>query len=107
MKKTAYLITTSRGKALDEQALYKALKDRKIAGAALDVFMKEPIDPDNPLLKLDNITLTPHIAGDELSQEVRFRSAQMIAEDVARFIKGERPRYIQNPSVLKRGRANT
>lgn len=107
MKKTAYLINTSRGNAVDEQALYEALKDRKIAGAALDVFMKEPIDSDNPLLKLDNITLTPHIAGDELSQEVRFRSAQMIAEDIARLIKGERPKRIQNPSVLGRKRANT
>ncbi len=100
MKPTAYLINTSRGKILDEKALYDALKEDKIAGAALDVYTKEPVDPDNPLLKLHNITLTPHIGG--TTREVPLRAAEIIAEDVARFLKGEKPRNILNPEVYER-----
>lgn len=100
MKPTAYLINTARGNILDEQALYEALKNDKIAGAALDVYAKEPIDPDNPLLKLDNITLTSHIGG--LTREVPLRAAEIMAEDVARFIKGERPKNVKNPEVFRK-----
>jgi len=98
MKPTAYLINTARGNILDEQALYEALKNDKIAGAALDVYAKEPIDPDNPLLKLDNITLTSHIGG--LTREVPLRAAEIIAEDIARFLRGERPENVKNPEVF-------
>lgn len=63
MKRTAFLINTSRGKVIDEEALYWALKNNIIAGAGLDVFEKEPTPKDNPLLKLNNVILTPHIAG--------------------------------------------
>jgi phosphoglycerate dehydrogenase-like enzyme len=62
MKKSAVLINTCRGQVIEEQALYEALKNKDIAGAALDVFYKEPPDPNNPLFKLDNVVLTPHIA---------------------------------------------
>lgn len=99
MKSTAYLINTSRGAAVDEKALYEALRHRKIAGVALDVFEKEPISLDNPLLKLDNVLVTPHVAG--VSTDVPRRSCQMIAEEIERFLKGERPRHVLNPSVLK------
>lgn len=99
MKKTAYLINTSRGAAIDEKALYNALKKRQIAGAALDVYEKEPISPNNPLLRLDNVILTPHVAG--ISTDIPLRSCRMLAEDVEKFLKGEKPLHIINPSVLK------
>jgi D-3-phosphoglycerate dehydrogenase len=99
MKPTAYLINTSRGNNLDEQALYEALKNGKIAGAALDVYSEEPVDPSNPLLKLDNATLTPHIGG--MTKEVPLRAAEIIAEDIARFLKGEKLRNVLNVEVLK------
>lgn len=63
MKRTAYLINTSRAGLIDEAALVDALKERRIAGAALDVYEHEPLQPDDPLLSLDNVTLTPHMAG--------------------------------------------
>jgi len=100
MKKTAYLINTSRGVALDEKALYDALKKRRIAGAALDVYEKEPISSNNPLLGLDNVILTPHVAG--ISTDIPVRSCRMLAEDVGRFLKGEKPLHVINPSALKR-----
>lgn len=98
MKPTAYLINTSRGYLIDEQALYEALKDGKIAGAALDVYAKEPIDSNNPLLKLENVTLTPHIGG--ISRDTPLRAAEIIGEDIARFVKGEKPKNVRNPEVL-------
>lgn len=63
MKPTAYLINTSRAKVLDKEALVDALERKAIGGAALDVYWNEPLDKDDPILKLDNITLTPHNAG--------------------------------------------
>ena len=60
MKPSAYLINTARGPIVDEKALYAALRDKKIAGAALDVFEQEPTPADNPILKLDNVIVTPH-----------------------------------------------
>jgi phosphoglycerate dehydrogenase-like enzyme len=63
MKPTAYIINTSRGDTIDEAALFNALKEKKIAGAGLDVWDPEPPKPDNPLLKLSNVIATPHIAG--------------------------------------------
>ena len=77
MKRTAYLINTSRGPVINEEALFKALKERVIAGAAMDVFEQEPIDPESPLLGLDNIVVTPHIAS--ASVETRTRMAVVAA----------------------------
>lgn len=99
MKKTAYLINTSRGAVVDENALYTALKEGWIAGAALDVFEQEPIDPKNPLLTLDNIIVTPHNANFTL--EALKRTDLMNAEDLRRFFNGERPLYVANPKVYK------
>lgn len=66
MKPSAYLINTARAAILDKEALVEALREKKIAGAALDVIWSEPIQPDDPLLELDNVTITSHIAGDTI-----------------------------------------
>ena len=63
MKKTAYLINTARAGLVEQEALVSALQNAQIAGAGLDVFHDEPLPADSPLLKLDNVTLTPHLAG--------------------------------------------
>jgi len=62
MKKNAILVNASRGPVVDEKALIKALQEEWIAGAGLDVYEKEPMDPDNPLIRMDNVVLSPHIA---------------------------------------------
>jgi phosphoglycerate dehydrogenase-like enzyme len=61
MKSTAYLINTSRGPIVDERALFEALRDKRIGGAALDVYAKEPLPPDDPIRSLDNVILLPHL----------------------------------------------
>jgi len=99
MKRTAYLINTSRGKVVDEKALYRALKEKRIAGAALDVVEEEPISPSNPLLELDNVTITPHIAG--LTKEVPLKSALIIAEEVMKYIRGEKLDRLVNRELQK------
>ena len=100
MKKTAYIINTARGKIIDEKALTEALMKKTIAGAALDVFEDEPISKENPLLSLDNVTITPHIAG--AAKDVVHRAARMLAEDIMKVLKGEKPTHCANPSVLEK-----
>jgi phosphoglycerate dehydrogenase-like enzyme len=76
MKPTAMLINTSRGAVVNESALVQALTEGWIAAAGLDVFEEEPPDPRNPLLKLDNVVLTPHVAGLSANgMELRWRSS--------------------------------
>ncbi len=99
MKKTAYLINNSRGPVVDEKALYKALKEGWIAGAALDVFEQEPIPVDSSLLKLDNVVLAPHISSASL--ETRSRMAEMVAENLVAFFEGKKPPNLINPDVMK------
>jgi len=99
MKKTAYLINNSRGSILDEKALYNALKEKHIAGAGLDVFEQEPTPKDNPLLKLDNVVLAPHISS--ASHETRSRMAEMVAENLIAYFEGKVPPNLVNPEVLK------
>ncbi|MEM4680036.1 MAG: hydroxyacid dehydrogenase [Thermofilaceae archaeon] len=89
MKPTAYLVNTSRGAVVDEQALIKALKERWIAGAALDVFEEEPLPPHSPFYELDNVLLTPHIAGP--SDERLSMLFGVVVEDFRRFFSGEPP----------------
>ncbi|MFQ6095347.1 MAG: hydroxyacid dehydrogenase [Candidatus Bathyarchaeia archaeon] len=97
MKEDAYLINTSRGGIVDEDALYEYLKNERIAGAALDVYATEPISPDNPLLKLENVIVTPHMAAN--THDFFINAAKTVAEDVLRVLRGERPVYIVNPEV--------
>ena len=78
MKPTACLINTARAYLVDTDALIDALSQRRISGAALDVFEEEPIDPDSPLRRLDNVTLTPHLAGS--TREAFRRSPQMLVD---------------------------
>lgn len=99
MKPDAYLINTSRGGIIYENALYHALKEKRLRGAALDVFEKEPLPHDSPLLTLDNITVTPHIAG--ASMGVAHRAARMLSEDIKRIIIGEPPKFCKNWEDLK------
>lgn len=97
MKKTAYLINTSRGLVVDEKALVRALKQGKIAGAGLDVYEKEPaLTPG--LTELENVVLLPHIAS--ASVETRTRMAVMAAENLLRGLKGEIPPNLVNKEVL-------
>ncbi|MEM4290323.1 MAG: 2-hydroxyacid dehydrogenase [Nitrososphaerota archaeon] len=98
MKPTAILINTARGEIVDERSLIKALEEGWIAGAALDVFESEPIPPEHPLLRIDNVIVNPHISG--ASRETVHRSAEMLAEDVANVLSGKRPRYCANPEVF-------
>lgn len=100
MKKTAYLINTSRGQVVDEKALYEALKRGWISGAALDVFEQEPTPMDNPLLKLKNIVTTPHIGS--ASYATRSRMAEMVMENLKTFFNGKAPPpNLVNPEVIK------
>jgi glyoxylate reductase len=99
MKKTAYLINNSRGPVVDEKALYEALKEGRIAGASLDVFEQEPTPMDNPLLKLDNVVVAPHISSS--SHETRSRMAEMVAENLIAFFEGRIPPNLVNREVLK------
>jgi len=97
MKGTAYLINTSRGPVIDEEALADALSSGKIAGAGLDVYEEEPVI--NPkLLELDNVVLTPHIGSG--SVETRTKMSVMAAENIIAAMRGERPPNIINPEVL-------
>lgn len=98
MKPTAYLINTARGAIVDEDALYQALREGWIAGAALDVLSQEPPSPDHPLLGLDNVIVTPHAAF--YSQEAIADLQTRAARHVAQALTGEVPDHVVNPAVL-------
>jgi len=98
MKPTAYLINVARGAVVNEHELTEALVGKRISGAALDVFEREPPDPNNPLLKLDNAILTSHMAG--LSLESLKRLQLTVAEEAVRIIKGYKPRNLVNKGLF-------
>jgi len=97
MKPTAFLINTARGPIIDEPVLYRALKERWIRGAALDVFDQEPTPPDNPLLKLDNVIVTAHAMAftDEFLNSVW----EIIAKQILQLMHGEMPDGVVNREV--------
>jgi phosphoglycerate dehydrogenase-like enzyme len=97
MKPTAYLINTARGPIVDETALVDVLRQRRIAGAGLDVFDKEPIDPGHPLLQLDNVVCTPHIGF--VTQETYEQILGGAVENIVSYLDGN-PSNVRNPQVL-------
>jgi D-3-phosphoglycerate dehydrogenase len=104
MKPNALLICTARGGLIDEAALVEALKSRTIAGAGLDVFEEEPPPPDHPLLRLDNVVLSPHTAA--LTQECAIRMAEISARNALAGLDGRLdPELVVNRAVLKAPRA--
>jgi len=98
MKKSAYLINTSKGSLVDYDALYTALEEGKIAGVALDVFPLEPIDEDNEYIKFDNAIISPHIGGD--TYEIIERQSRILLEDIKLWLDGKLPNNIMNPEVF-------
>jgi D-3-phosphoglycerate dehydrogenase len=102
MKSTAVLVNTARGSIVDEEALIDALKKGTISSAALDVVETDPIKEENPLIALDNVTLTPHTAG--RSPDTEMRGYRQVAQQVSRYLKGEQiqPMYVANKAVLNK-----
>ena len=97
MQPHAYFITTARGFIHDEAALLEALRGKRIAGAGLDVWSKEPPPPDHPLLQLDNVLASPHTAG--ITREARMNMGKIAAEQMLDALDGKRPPRIINPEV--------
>jgi D-3-phosphoglycerate dehydrogenase len=97
MQKHAFFITTARGGIHDESALAEALAQRRIAGAGLDVWEKEPPPHDHPLLRFDNVLVSPHTAG--VTREARLNIARIAAEQMLDILDGKRPTRILNPEV--------
>lgn len=98
MKPTAYIVNTARAPIMDYDALYELLRDKKIAGAALDVFPEEPIPAGDKILTLDNVVLTPHIAGQ--SREIPEHQSRIVLKNISMLLNGQRPETICNPQVL-------
>jgi D-3-phosphoglycerate dehydrogenase len=108
MKPTAVLVNTARSGLVDEAALVGALSERRLMGAALDVFDVEPLPPDHPFLRLDNVTLTPHLAG---STRDGFRNTPLLmAGHLSRLLQGQGPLPIVNgvrPALSKARKSET
>ena len=98
MKPTACIVNTSRGGVMDSHDLYQVLKERRIGGAALDVFEQEPLPADSSLRTLENLYISPHASGS--SEDPRGKSIVMAAENALRILRGEKPLHIINPEVL-------
>lgn len=99
MKPTAILINTSRGGIVNEDDLYRVLKERRIAGAAVDVFFQEPPPIDHPLFQLDNVIVTPHMAA--MTDSALERMAYDVAKEVISVLRGKKPKHLVNPEVWK------
>jgi len=102
MKPTAILVNTARGPVVDQQALYRFLKERRITAAALDVTEVEPIPMDDPLLTLDNVIIAPHIASGSVA--TRARMASVAADNLLAALGGEEPPNCVNRQALRRWR---
>ena len=105
MKSSAFIVNTARGELIDETALHAALVEGQIAGAGLDVFHEEPPADDHPLLQLDNVICSPHVAGQ--TAEALVRTSLASAENILRVFRGEEPDILVNKEVLtNRSRIN-
>jgi len=102
MKPTAYFINTARAALVDYDALYEALKAGRIAGAALDVYPREPIPEDSPFRELDNVVLSPHLAG--ASMDIPRHHSRMMVDDLLLAFSGKKPSRLLNPEVWERSR---
>ena len=100
MKPNAWLINVGRGAVVEENSLIEALREKRIAGAMLDVYEHYRLEPGHPLLSLDNAILTPHLAG--MTQESRKRMGAAAAEETLRMLAGERPKNFVNPEVWEK-----
>jgi lactate dehydrogenase-like 2-hydroxyacid dehydrogenase len=100
MKKDAILVNASRGVTIDETALIHSLQENRIAGAALDVFEKEPVDSENPLLKMSNVVTLPHIGS--ATKETRGKMAMKAASNAVAVINGEIPENLLNAEILQK-----
>lgn len=97
MKKSAFFLNCARGELVNEKDLYDALYENRIAGAAIDVMQVEPIQKDNPLLSLDNIIVTPHMA--PLTKETTAEIVKIAAEGTLAVLNGQKWPYVANPEV--------
>jgi len=100
MKPTAVLVNISRGPVVDQRALYRALVDKRIWAAGLDVFEVEPVPMDDPLLRLDNVVIPPHLGS--ASIHTRIKMATMAAENCLAGVTGALPPNVVNPEALQR-----
>jgi D-3-phosphoglycerate dehydrogenase len=103
MKPGTIVVNVARGLVIDETALIEALREGRIAGAALDVFPTQPLPADHPYFALDNVVLTPHMAG--ITQESMMRMGTGAAQETLRILAGELPVNLRNPEALDRYRA--
>ena len=103
MKPDAFLINTGRGELVDEDALFETLRDRRIAGAALDTFTVEPLPADSPLRGLNNVILTPHTVGHTVEGADEF--VPVLAENIRRILAGRLPLHCANPNAEPAWRA--
>jgi D-3-phosphoglycerate dehydrogenase len=99
MKPGALLVNVARGPVVDDAALIEVLREGRIGGAALDVFTTQPLPPDHPYLALDNVIVTPHMAG--ITDESMMRMGIGAAEEAIRVLKGELPANLRNPEVVE------
>ena len=100
LKPTAILVNTARGAIIDEKALIEALEKEQLFGAGLDVFEEEPLSPTNPLRRLENVILTPHLA--YATKKAVSNTWIGAVGNILRFIKGKNPNWILNPTVLSK-----
>ena len=98
LKPTAFLVNTARASLTDEQALYEVLRERRIAGAALDVFLQEPLTACHPLARLDNVLATPHLAG--ATREVVTKHSRVIARNIQAYASRLPLPNLVNPEAL-------
>ncbi len=100
LKRGAYVLNLARAAVVDEDALYAALTDGHLAGAALDVFRDEPLRPDNRFVALPNVLLSPHRGG--ATRDVVRHQTDIIVDGIEAWLAGQRPAHIVNPDVLKK-----